>query len=264
MAKKIHMKHFRSISEFHEFIENAPFNEAYTATGKRESETGTQSFTGTRSYSEAIDMLLHGWTAEAKLLTEKFNKMKFEKSYKNKMAYDVVGYQASVPRYLQGIPTNMFNQRKVVQKAKIFTIVKSVCYIWNVKQSEIQRDCLNTLQVVRQLEERGHKVNLEVVYAGESINGTVAIARVRIKSAAERLNISKLSFPLVHPSMTRRLLFRAIEKMPGLTDTTICSGYGNVVKGQAYLQTLLQKNEVFVPVLADELETIKSIEEILK
>ena len=49
--------------------------------------------------------------------------------------------------------------------------------------------------------------------------------KIRLKSANEKLNISKLSFPLVHPSMLRRLFLRFVEVHPPVSND-FKRGYG--------------------------------------
>ena len=49
--------------------------------------------------------------------------------------------------------------------------------------------------------------------------------KVRIKNSSERLNLSKVSFPLVHPSFLRRICFKWIETNEHAT-TLFNHGYG--------------------------------------
>ena len=108
---KIYMEEYNSISEFVQTINSRPQNPEITSNA---SEIGGYSFTGTHDYNEAENLLLHGWTEESEKLNEmlKLKALK-EKSIKN--LYDVAGFECSVSRYLQGIPTNMINR-------KVFTI----------------------------------------------------------------------------------------------------------------------------------------------
>jgi hypothetical protein len=47
-----------------------------------------------------------------------------------------------------------------------------------------------------------------------------------VKNATEKLNLSKLAFPLVHPSMLRRLYLRWLEVFPGVPKSFV-GGYGH-------------------------------------
>ena len=120
------------------------------------------------------------------------------------------------------------------------------------------------MQFVKNLKAQGYRCNLNIVL------GTTAgypskqfIVKVRIKSANEKLNVSKLAFPLVHPSMLRRLFFRFIEVYPNVTKSFV-SGYGspatsnemrNIFKGEYLLPNFIKK-DVNTSKTIDDLENI--------
>lgn len=234
----------RSLDEFRRFITETPYNKVFMNPMKRASNTGSKYFTGTDTFDEAMDLFINGWHTEAKLLNEKLNAITMDSKTRDVMTYDVVGFQASVPRYLQGIPTNMVNKRKVQQKAKVCTIIKNISYSSSTDKKVIEEESTKVLHLVRTMEQKGMKVNLDIVYATK--NTQAIIIRVRIKSANERLNISKMAFPLVHPSMLRRLFFRAVEVMPGLKDNEFFPGYGNIPKGRDTLKKMLKPDEIYI------------------
>ncbi len=49
---------------------------------------------------------------------------------------------------------------------------------------------------------------------------------VTMKEFSQNLNLLKLAFPLIHPSMLRRISFRYLETMPAMKDTNYTNGYG--------------------------------------
>ena len=122
------------------------------------------------------------------------------------MFYDVVGYQASVPRYLQGLPTNMINNRPVQKQEKVITIIKHIGYLSDVTTAQIVENSAKALTVLSQLEKRGIRCNLDIYSPAETLKG-IGIIRIRIKTASERLSIGKLAFPLANPDMLRRFVF---------------------------------------------------------
>ena len=109
---------FNSLSEvvkFNREAERTSYYRGYHASD--EASSSRDRFTGTHSYEEAEDLLLHGWDEMAKELTEKLGNVKANSNkYKNKTICNVSGYQACVPRYLQGIPTNMISNKRIVTK----------------------------------------------------------------------------------------------------------------------------------------------------
>lgn len=233
---------FNSLSELHHYITTAPFNDVYKHEHSRASITGNEYFTGTKSYEEAMDLFLHGWRAEAMVLTKKLNNIKIDNATKQKTVYDIVGYQASVPRYLQGIPTNMINKKKTQEKKKIITLVKDISYHGGISTAIIERESIKVLHLVRTLESRGYAVNLYIIL-GTQEQGQGVLCRLKIKSANERLNVSKVAFPLVHPSMLRRILFRLIEVDPTLHGSF--DGYGTPL-AEDDLKKYLKKGEIFI------------------
>ncbi len=259
------VKHFDSLGSLRSFLETHKVNKVFAGRNLDSQNTSkdTYNFTGTHSYEEAMDLFTNGWHAESKVLTEKLSAMKIDKNYKEKMSYDVVGFQASVPRYLQGIPTNMINKKKVVQKQKIITITKNCSYLASVSAEAIQKSSILALHLIRTLEARGYKVNVNYLNVTAGTKQAL-ITKIKLKSANERLNISKLAFPLVHPSMMRRIMFRYREVLPELTDMRFAGDYGNSLAGEKVLQnnkTLAFKdNEYYIPSIIDE----KFIEDFIK
>ena len=58
----LYMEEFNSISELVNTINSRKYNPEITSRGSMESEKW---FSGTKSYDEAEDLLLHGWTEES-------------------------------------------------------------------------------------------------------------------------------------------------------------------------------------------------------
>lgn len=230
---KIYMEEYNSISEFVQTINSRKQNPNMTS---KYSETATYRFSGTNDYNEAENLLLHGWTEESEKLNEmlKLKSLK-EKSVKN--TYDVTGFQCSVPRYLQGIPTSMINHKVVTKKQKIITITKNISYSTSVSKENIEKESIKVLQLVNNLEKQGYRVILNVIMICERYN-IVLCNKVRIKNASERLNLSKVSFPMVHSSYLRRILFRWMERFEYATrpfnDTygtpVKCEEFNNIIK----------------------------------
>jgi hypothetical protein len=252
MAVEVLVKECKSLEEFKRFITEGQENYAFKGR-TLSSKNGSSDFTGTRNFEEAMDLFEHGWRTEAEFLNKKLGAMKLDKRFKDIAKYDIVGYQASVPRYLQGIPTNMVNKKRIEMQNKIVTLTKNITYSARFGKEEIQEESLKVLHLVKTLEEAGKRVNLNVVFATGQRN-QVAIIKVCIKRANERLNISKLAFPLVHASMLRRLFFRALEVIPGLTETGFVIGYGHIPDGERELKKRLGKDEYYIPSFMDDPE----------
>ena len=243
-----YIREFDSLNELESYITNTPLNETFRWQ-KLSSTNGSYSFTQTQSYEEATKLLKDGWSSMAQEITKKLNVIKNQvvNEHVQKILYDVVGFQASVPRYLQGIPTSMVNKKLVPVKQKVITLDKDISYNASIKTEQIIEASVQTLQLIKKIEAQGIRVNLNLVW-GVAAGDTKEVAKVRLKSANERLNISKLSFPLVHPSMLRRLCFRYLEVAPTVTKSYTW-GYGSPLDG-SQLKTYC-KDEYVLPRLFD-------------
>ena len=261
-------REFTSVNEFENYITTSPINEVFRWE-ELSSVKGTQSFTQTKSYEEATTLFKNGWDSMAQNITHQLNVKKNQTldTHVQKVMFDVVGFQASVPRYLQGIPTNMVNKKLVPIKQKIITLNKDISYNAMTSTQDIIDASIQTLQLIKKIEAQGIRVNLNLIFGSESGKST-EVVKIRLKSANERLNISKLVFPLVHPSMLRRLIFRYIEVAPTVTKG-FRWGYGHPLDGSQLKEYC--KDEYVLPRLFDgditqinDLATICSITDNIK
>lgn len=245
---------FDSLNEFYNYICDMPFNEAFRWE-KHSSVSGNEIFTKTKDFDEAVKLFKNGWSDMASKLVQKLKiiESKTEPTMKPRSKLDVCGYQAVVPLYLQGVPNNMVNKKMVPVKQKVITLNKSIDYSCGVSANQIIDESIKAMQIVKKLEAQGYRCNLNIVLgstAGYDAEKKQFIMKVRIKSANEKLNVSKLAFPLVHPSMLRRLFFRFMEVYPKITKSFV-HGYGapassyelrDVFKGEYLLPNFIKKD----------------------
>lgn len=256
-SRKIYIKEFESIKDFYEHCRTAPINtKCFT---RDRAAKGEYSFCKTYSYNQAEELLLNGWEEGSKKLTTKLNiaNSKVQSREVKRAIFDIVGFQASVPRYLQGIPTNMVNKKTVKQKQKVVTIIKGINYAGMVSPETIMEDSVKFLQIVQAIEAQGIRVNVDVLSL--AIQGSEeSYIRMPIKRSSERLNISKMSFPLIHPSFLRRFIFRARETDMRLKDTSWGYGYGRPAEEQ-FVKRLLNPGEYFIAPLISEKAALEAI-----
>lgn len=257
-AEKINYKteivQYDSLKEFYDYLVQTPFNESF-CWSKHSSVDGDYHFTKTKDFNEAVELFKNGWSDMASKLVQKLKviESKTEPMMKPRNKLDVCGYQAIVPLYLQGVPNCMVNKKMVPVKQKVITLNKSIDYHGGVSADQIIEESIKAMQIVKKLEAQGYRCNLNIVLgttAGWGKDAKQFIVKVRIKSANEKLNISKLAFPLVHPSMLRRLFFRFIEVYPNVTKD-FTHGYGapatssemrNIFKGEYLLPNFIKKD----------------------
>lgn len=238
---------FNSLQEFYEYCINTPINESFRWS-ELHSSTGSYSFTSTHTFEEAADLLRNGWQDMSDTLTQKLRAEdgKMENVMVSKNVISVQGYQPVVPLFLNNIPTNMVSRKMQPMKQKVITLNKSIEYRANVTTDEIIEQSIKALRIVKKLEQQNYRCNLNIVFSISHLRMSVKrySVRIRIKSANERLNINKLSFPLVHPSMLRRLSFRFTEVHPGVPHDYVGS-YGTTLAESEFRR--LYKGEYLLP-----------------
>lgn len=216
---------YNSLAEFYEYITNTPLNETFRW-GRLSSVDNDYSFSQTYTFEEATELLKTGWQDMSERLTQtlKAEMGKMEKVMVSKNMVSVQGYQPIVPLYLNGIPANMVSRRMQLMKQKVITLNKSITYSGAVSTEQMVEQSIKALAIVKKLENQNYRCNLNIILGTEEPGKGYTI-KIRVKSANERLNINKLSFPLVHPSMLRRLFFRFIETYPNVPGS-FRLGYG--------------------------------------
>lgn len=244
---------FDSLQEFYKYICDTPINEAFRWASHDSSATGkwSTSWTKTENFEEATELFKNGWSDMASKLVQRLKviESKTEPTMKPRNQLNVCGYQAVVPLYLQGVPNNMIDKKMVPIKQKVITLNKSIDYSGGTSSDRIVEESIKAMMIVKKLEAQGYRCNLNIVL-GTSKGSCKFYVKVRIKSANEKLNISKLAFPLVHPSMLRRLFFRFMEVYPKITSEFV-HNYGypassadmrNIFKGEYLLPNFIAKD----------------------
>ena len=214
---KTMIREFNSIGELTQFITDTPLNKKYPS-DSHNTGNSTENWTMTKNYDEAFTLLIKGWTQASEKMTKALKTAPQPAQIKRQRSvYSVAGHSASVPRYLQGIPTNMISSVPDRRKQPVVVINHSICYssIW--KAADILNEGIKALQVVQAIEASNRNVKLNIVCITKDRNkGTKRGFKVTIKHPGERLNISKMAFPLAHPSMLRRIFFRYMEVEPDM------------------------------------------------
>lgn len=253
--QKLVTRTYKSIHEFEKFINETPLNDVFRWEELSSTRTDIKEWSGTRDFDEAKDLMKHG----ADDLSEKINNMfkvkvkEMEQTTVRRAQYDVAGFQCSVPRYLQGVPTSMINQKNVSKKQKVVTLNKDMSYSRSWSSEEIIEESAKSLAIIKKVEQMGYRVNLNMCFVSKTGKQKAGL-KIRVKNANERLNVSKMAFVMAHPSMIRRMIFRWIEVNPDITDNSYRGTYG-APDDVMLLQT---DNEYTLP------KEIKNIDEIIK
>ena len=258
MEKNTYITEYNSLSEFLTDITSRPNNSFFK--DRHSSETlepsnTTDKWYNTKSFKEATELMTHGWDAAAgKLATKvKLTNATSTAVRSSKPAYGVVGSQASVPRYLQGIPTNRVSRQMTYAKQKVVTITKGISYNWRWSPDAILAECIKALQIIQSMENGGQRVRLNVIWCvSDAYRAHHTICKVCVKQPDERLNLSKMAFAMAHPSMLRRMFFKWLE-----TDTFTEHDMGYVYgypANQDIKDKVMGENEYYIPEKIDDMD----------
>lgn len=248
----VYQHEFKSISEVLKYINTHEITESFKNANCEHSKQNDKRFTGTSSFDEALELLQHGWDSGTKQINEGLKVQKSETNIKQKTVYDVTGFQCSVPRYLQGIPTNMVNKRNVKQNNKIVTINKNITYSSKTSQKEIIEQSVKVIKVADELERKGYRCNINIMFVTRS-HSTTSVTKVRIKDSSQKMNIKQMAFPIAHPSMLRRVMFALVERYPECDNRGFTFGYGYPEMCREYCKTndLCFESKIYEDVIKD-------------
>lgn len=257
---------YGSMNEFYDYLCKTPFNNSFRWE-QHMSVNNTESFTQTKSFEQAVDLMKNGWQDMSQKLVQrlKIEEQRMEPVMRPKTVYGVAGYQAVVPLYLNGVPTNMLSKKQVPTKQKVITLNKCINYSWTWETEDIVKESIKAFQIIKKLEANGYRCNLNVILGirNHKNSNESYVLKLRVKNSTEKLNLAKLAFPLVHPSMLRRLLFRWEEVYPNVSKGFV-GGYGCPMKIEEMQKVFdLEKGEYILPAkITKDVTKINTIEDL--
>ena len=290
---KIHLIKFDNLGEFYNYIKTTPTNRVfadkdkdiiarygkdseqykrYTATQSSTISHHKESWTGTKTLEEAEELFIKGIPDQSEKLTKMLKaEKKLTPVQGMKRVNSIQGFQPVVPLYLMGVPNNMISQQMQPVKQKVVNLYSNISYLCNVSTNEINTECIKKFRLINKLESQNYRVNLNLIFGSRSTRIGARVTRdsdyvmnfvmcIRLKSANERLNISKLVFPLTHPSMERRLIFRLMEVYPDMV-SGYTDGYGTHVSPDIF-RNIFDDGYILPEFITKDIEQIKSLDEL--
>lgn len=224
-------KKFANMTEYHTYLEEGvvqPAFEHYQA-----SQSGSQKFTGTADYTDADKLYMFGDKKNAKKINEKENIKMMIKKYAatkptTKKFVCVAGAVPHVPNFIAGVPTNMVMLKRVKVKERVMDVFFNMAIPCYVETETIIKTTVELFKAIMTIESNGTRVNL---YVGECVrnsrNTQVVGMAIKIKHSTQPIDIEKMVYPLVNPSMLRRHHFRFMEVTEGV-EPDFNDGYGRV------------------------------------
>ena len=199
--------------------------------GEHSSRDNDYDFTKTHSYEEAVLLAQTGYDEAAKMLRlDVAAKSKIQSKYAALIKHPtphnaVVGYIPNVPNAIRNIPESMITKDRIPMKRKTIAIIYSQHGSCNRTTEYFSQAGSALLSAVELIEKSGIQTRIDLAFMTAKENDEIAFPTVRIKNYDERYSFQKVSFPLVHPSMFRRIGFKWLETTDQMTqDFTF--GYG--------------------------------------
>lgn len=240
---KVNKEHFESIAEMLKVINSRENNSAMR--GENSSHESGGSFSGTKSYEEAIELVTKGWSKpleEIRKGTTKNIKTNVVAS-KALPATGIVGYAPCVPNAILGVPNSMIKTDRTPSKVKAVTLTYAISVNCQWSVEEITKCGITALNIVNDLEMEGYRVALNVEFMCAKSNKEISIVTVKVKDWRQPMDIKKLAFPIVNPAMFRRFGFRWLETCPQVTDSSYRGGYGKPLSNDSYESQLKIYND---------------------
>jgi hypothetical protein len=217
---------FDSLWSLIDYTDKAPYNPDFYG---RDSENGSFDFTGTHSYDEARSLCLNGGLDSE---FERFMTFKEEldcslqETRSRTLQFNhFIGEVPNVPLYLIGHPMNMIAQRKEeLSEDKIVNVYYNCAVVCVESRESIFHRGIILLSFIDYLESLGYKVDLHI-FSLIKEESQILHYEFDLKNIDEPLDYRNLFFVLTHPSFLRRILFKLMEKTPGL-NSDWANGYG--------------------------------------
>lgn len=239
---------FSSFTQLLKTLDERPNN--HFMRNEDSSHSNGKDFTGTDSYDEAVDLLVHGYTDKlgdikrgllnSKRLTSKM----YAKIPHPIPANHVAGFVPNIPNALKGLPESMITLNRLPQKRKTLSVLYNMDGSCGVPAQVFVDAGVALVSAINLIETSGIQVNLRVAFCSSSKNDEVTFPTLLVKSFGERFNLQKICFPLIHPSMFRRLGFKYLETSP-FSKENYCWGYGRPTELET-LRELIQEKDTYI------------------
>lgn len=249
MDKKLIFEQFDNLTLFSRSLERKD-NVVFAPEDKASKRTGRDSWAGTKTYEEALNLFNNGWTDKVEEIRKSL--VQFEKAQERDVSYQkrrptssVVGFAPHVPNAILGLPNSMIMTERTPMKAKAVCIVYNMTMNAGTDSNDILQAGIAVLKIAYAMELRGYRVRIDVVPFCAGIGRENAACIVCVKDWRQHIDIKKVAFPIANPSMFRRLGFRWLESTPNLTETAFRGGYGTSFEDAEREKKVLKSAGVF-------------------
>lgn len=228
---KIVSEHFKSISEMMDVLTKRPNNEIMEGQNSS-SRKGDKDWYGTESFEEAVELMQTGYKDVLPQIKQGLsNSMKalskqFSRTDMRRPRNLPIGFIPNVPNAILNLPDSMIDIKLTPQKRKTLTITYVMAGSCGTRAEMWIKAGISLLTAIKIIERKGISVKIDASFYCGTEDGETVMGSVTVKHFGQPLDLQKLCFPLVHPSMFRRMGFKFLETTPVLTKPGFSWGYG--------------------------------------
>lgn len=205
---------------------------------------------GVKSYDEALEYLEKGYQPVVDTLKLVIKANLSGNGKRISFHNDIVGYAPIVPLAIMGVPNAMVNSHMKQIKTKVVDVYYDGVFGCGVSSEDIIKTGSKVIAAILQLEQQGYRFNLYQVQS-YSDRKDCDMMTVKLKDAAQPIDLKRISFPLTHTGFFRVIGFDWYSKTPKAHYRSCYGhaiGYEDSVKSKlpAMFKEMFGENAVFV------------------
>lgn len=187
----------------------------------------TQNWVGVQSYEQALRLLEEGYQPVVEEMKTMIKTNLQGEAKRISFHNDVVGYAPIVPLAIMGVPNSMLNSYMKPIKSKVVDVYYDGTFRGMTSSDDIIATGAKVISVILKLEQQGYRFNLYQVQGYSDETGT-NLMKVKLKDAAQPIDLKRISFPMAHTAFLRVIGLDWYSKTPR---GRYISGYGRVLSG---------------------------------
>lgn len=258
---------YESISAFLRDINTAKTSKIFS--GSEDSKyQGDVTWYGTASYEEAMDLIIKGDDVNLKniAVNGKIRTPKRTNVGRSIPTTNVFGFMPHIPNFVAGLPNNMMWQTTMQHPEKIVTIVCAIGTPTDWSARKVIEVNSKIVSAVKMLEASGTRVNLYLYNGAYKADEECALI-IKLKDSGRLMQLAKMAYCLVNPSMHRRHCFRYRETRHELKNKWWKGGYGRT-QSKSMVEATLKRNGIkydyLCTTLSLENESAENIQRLLQ
>lgn len=246
----MYKEEFSSIFELMNTLKERP-NNKFMRDEHSSQTTGNSSWSGTNTYEEAESLLIYGYNDPVKNIKSNLikNKKLVSKMYnlipKPIATNQVVGFVPNVPNALMGLPKSMISVEKINRNKKTISIIYATGGAVGIEPKTLESAGTALVSAINLIELAGIQTRLSIGFIPSVKGRQIIFPTVNIKNFNERFSLQKICFPMVHPSMFRRIGFKYLETCPSMEED-FSYEYGRPASLEQIKTCLKEKNTYII------------------